>query len=439
MKHIQILVDNKYRDLYPAILLKLYIKNNTNKVRVILANKKNQHALYKAFCPEIVVLPHCFGYMNYHINYMKKRSVITVMPTAGSNISEMYVLQRYVQNTDEQNFKVIKRIFLWGEKVKDIFLRTGKYNESQLLVTGTPRLDIFRIIGQNKKELGKYIGFGPSIRHLTSIFDSNLITLINNYSRVYNKETKSILWKKGGQYADWIWYETAFLEALTAIIKNISELGNSIKMVIRPHPFESEKIYRDWVDSKKYSVDVIKNEPLWNFYSRLNLFVQAYSTTSVEAIYCCIPVISMKYLIGDRVKDHIPSEVYNGFIEDYLWKPKGIQEFIDLVEKAKKGQLAVSPKPEDLAKKLQELYNYDSDKLATQLIGNDLIKLIDLDTTKRKATNFYKLSKFLLFECYLLFKGYKKKDYNYSPIRINDIISSYEIKKAYKRYFNYIA
>ena len=107
-----------------------------------------------------------------------------------------------------------------------------------------------------------------------------------------------------------------------------------------------------------------------------------------------------------------------------------------MIQKAKKGQLALSPKPDDLAKKLKELFNYDSDELATKLIGNDLIYLINSDTTKDKGIRFYKLSKLLFFECILLFKGYKKKDYNYSLIRLSDIIRRYKIKKIYKKYIN---
>tara|TARA_B100000315_G_C14562857_1_gene581395 strand:- start:582 stop:1895 length:1314 start_codon:yes stop_codon:yes gene_type:complete len=431
MKHIQILVDNKYRDLYPAILLKLYIINNTNKIRVILANKKNQHALYKAFCPEIVVLPHCSGHMNYHINYMKNRSRIVVMPSAGSTFSKKYVYERYINNTEDENFKVISRVYLWGEAVRDILFETKKYNEGSLIVTGTPRLDVFKLMNQNVNNLGTHIGFGTSIRHLSSINNFTVLRLIEIYSKLHQHNSQKIFWKKGGQYADWLWYEVAFLETLSVAVKRILNIGLDNKIIIRPHPFESVDFYRHWIKYYNYAVDVTKDEYLWDFYSKLSVFIQVFSTTSVEAIYSGIPVISLKYLMGDRVQDHIPKESYDSFLDDFLWRPRTIDELLDLVNKAVNGKL--SPYPDDnklgLIKKLHQLYNFNSDKLATELIGNDLIDMINVKVGNYSRFSSRNFLKYLLLESILLLRKYKRNDYNYSTFRMRDKVNYRDMRK----------
>ncbi len=104
------------------------------------------------------------------------------------------------------------------------------------------------------------------------------------------------------------------------------------------------------------------------------------STLGLEALVVGTPVISTQLMIP-RLEEHIGGKdpgLFNAPHTRYYWKPKSIDEAVQYILKAEKGELPLTPDPEGLGEYLHSAYAWPRSRPSSFVIGDAILNLLDL-------------------------------------------------------------
>jgi surface carbohydrate biosynthesis protein len=417
-----IIVDNKYRDLATVLLLKKYIEEFTINVKIILANKINHKRIYDYYLPDMVILPNYqLGKAEWIKHYKDKNNnvQIVILPTEGGSSYDKTILLRHSGNND--NFdKDITKIFLWGNKDLEVLNKHSKYRPDQLLVTGCPRFDIYKQLGDKVQRADPAeIGIVTSLRFLSNYKLLSINQLIDGYSLLNQSNTEHRAWNQGGQFADCLWWETSFLESIHSILKEDKKSNYNYKFQLRPHPLEDDLFYSDLED--KYNLNATKHIKLWDYLEKVSLIIQCFSTCSVEALMMNKPVISLINMLGTKSNNIVHEDYTTNYLESILWQPKSLDELFELIELNNNNEIDAVPDNKPKIEFLDNYYSYNTSS-STSVIGNDIINMLGAkDIIKRTYFNPKRFVIKTMAEIYFLFRIYTKTDAHLSKYRFKDL------------------
>jgi hypothetical protein len=186
--------------------------------------------------------------------------------------------------------------FFWGNKQKNAFEATGLLDKEKLFVTGCPRHD-----------------FCMNNSHPSPLSDieipSNYILINTRYPRSNPRFTRGDRDEIKGmvnagfslvaaqQYLkDDYTSRDIFLDTLSVIINDFPKQF----FIIRPHPFENDRIYQEF--SKSFTnVRVIREGTSIDMISKASLLIHQNCTTSIEANLLNKPCISLEWFNTDNL------------------------------------------------------------------------------------------------------------------------------------------
>lgn len=428
--HIQILIDNKYRDFLSAFLIKRYVEEHSS-YRVVLSNKVNYARIFRAYSPRILIVPQSGSFLKKLIPEFAKTCDVYLLPSEGGFLSPETVKNIFERGADRQvNHQYLKRVYMWGRRVEEICAAHNIFTKEQMLVSGNPRFDLFRILRKQHAQEEKRCGFATTLRVITSIIDLPLLEFIEQYSALGTHNP--IYWNEGGQFADTIWYETATIEAMLFLMKELRARGVEDKFYVRPHPFERDRDYRAFM--KKNDVIINKEEPLMRMLEKVYVYLVSCSTSTIDALMAGVPVISLNGLFEKKRGEMlIARKLWEEEFNHLTWMPESIEEAAGLIQKARAGELAIAPDLARVQKFLADCYHYDENTSATHIIGEDLITAMSGKELGRQ-TRAIRFAEHFLKESLCYFFRYKKGDYNYAAWRREDIRLREEFEKEATTY-----
>ncbi len=239
-------------------------------------------------------------------SYFKQGIAVYVLDTEGGILSEtgansVESLPNYLLKSGYS--KLLSGYLLWGNFLSNAFVKQEALRKDAIHITGCPRFDF-----ASKK-----------LRHLLSYKKRNYILVNANFPLVNPRFVKSdkqeieVLVKSGWNRR----YVDKLVRDQRLIIKNFLNTVHELALtfpsrhfLIRPHPFENKKKYKDYFSGLK-NVSVDGNGSVLNVIKNSALLLHLNCGTSVEAVMLKRLPISMEFLNTPHMANHskLPSKI----------------------------------------------------------------------------------------------------------------------------------
>ena len=372
------IIDNKYRELWGLYDIREKLK--PKKIKLILCNKYNWKSAIEYFEPNAIILPNVRDNSPFKstVDFAHKKNIKCILYKSEG----LYYEKTFMQKEHPRDMlEKLTKIFLWSNEEGNVAKSYGY--EGKLETIGALRF-IFKKKLQEKNKKIITIGIPTTGRYSTSRFTNNIPRII--YTRLLKNNIPSIGLVKN---------EILFFICISKIFKKFK--NKKFKFILKPHPFEDIKIYKDAFSAVDKNITIEENPDIRIFLNKIDVMLNQYSSANIHAIKAKVPVLSLTKLIPwnedfDQIsKAYLPKDlgvVVNDLedLENYLTKYSS-SELFDLM--IKKGDLKII------------------EKICPTLNSVDLfIKNIEIILNQRKDE---KKKKNLFSKIYFFFRYYLKE------------------------------
>lgn len=289
MKKVAIIVDHPIRDLGGCVLVANALKNMEQDIEVYLVPMSSQKFDIFAIAPDFVL-----------VNYIRKNNQEFIQKLIAANIKyglldteggfygDLGAYEKVLSN-DREIYKKLSCNFLWGKKMEEVWNKydLGCSND----IVGLPRFDFY-----HESFRGFENNFLPQ-----SILEKKHMVLLNTKVAVANPkyltvEEEKNLYRQMGLKDNEI--EMHYQLGKQSIEENVKlarriEKETDIGLVLRPHPHENQKTYKDLFEKaglKKAEVHLNGNITPWISHSIA--VIHRHCTTAIEAVIANKPAFS---------------------------------------------------------------------------------------------------------------------------------------------------
>jgi surface carbohydrate biosynthesis protein len=384
VKKISIIIDNPQRDLagYTYLAEELVKKNYL----VFLTPMYNFHEIF-LINPDLVILNHArkekihSSGIDLVIKYCRLSNIKTVVIDSEGGIFRKNFIKKYKKFVNE-SANLIDKYFLWGSnKINLIY----KKNINKFIVTGNPRFDLFFLKNYKNKFLKKF-------KKKNFILVNTSFVKLNPIEGdiIGSKELKNYKTKK--LFND----QKFYFNELICFLKSFSKINKNINFIVRPHPFESKKIYENEFANCK-NIKVMNKGDIF-FYLKKCIFVINHNCqTSLDAVLAgknSINFSNFKLTRHLSILDQISTRVRN---KDEL--EKKINIFL-----SKKKVINLTSKRKIVSEYYENIKNISSNKIVNnillllnkslnQVVKPSILRIIKIYIEKR---SFLEIMKFIL-------------------------------------------
>jgi len=369
--------DNGRRDLLPLSLLAISLKRRG--LRVQIAGRSTLRARIRRFRPDAVVLARGDSLPNPVVRRAAEVCSVYVMPSEGGRTTKETTLSVFLGRgyRNAETIPWVRRCFTWNENTTRWLIESGMLKPSQITVSGSPKLDIYRHMRANSSSSPDRpftVGIAFSATSTSQYHGHEHFAMV--YHDIVHEDYRFPVVPEGHHFEDIVWRDHAILRTMMHVIKRLGSTTN-YRMVMRPNPLESLAEYRFLERKYESRFKLLYDEPLPVFLSKVDVLLTCWSTTGIEALLNGIPVISINGLIDQtRLFDHIargPSG-FDSFVGHY-YRPESFQDLARLLALAAEKRLAPSPRdPEDTARMINDIYGWNavSSKAACETIADTI-------------------------------------------------------------------
>ncbi|QDK23705.1 surface carbohydrate biosynthesis protein [Leptospira weilii] len=418
-KTILIHCDHKRRDSSSSFLIAFYLRKLG--YNVILGSRLTSRSLYYIFRPELVLLTHPNSLLNPKemeeaIKYttfvllhpessgMLKHAMIDHMRGGGASIGDFYS-------------KNISKVFTWGTLLKDWITEAKLYKSEDVESIGCPRYDFY--LNKDQKE-SQGLGMMSSFTGITTFDNRNVFQLLDQ-----GRGLGGIIYGKKGGYEDILWTSAAFARLYLEFL-DIWCFDLKLPVYLRSYTLENFNDIKYFKNKYKPYLELDKDTPFAKWLQGKNGNVFCYSSSVIESIISGVPYICVQGIIEDRLEFHQPRKELadvRGELYNYTYKPKSIEELVELAKKAYQGKLPLKASPNSsakLKKLLSDYYGYPKEEPSSWILAKRIDALI---RDKKKNNQSFNLSRFKDYarSCYNVLQHLKPKmfktlnDYHLMP------------------------
>lgn len=387
-RRILIVADNARRDFIATRLLqRAFLKRGADARLSTLLNMVPNLRRFK---------PHAVMANRANMDFAKPAAQcarIYVFPAEGAYLTKESMLAVFVgiSYCKLDSVDWVRRCYVWSGYVRNSLLETGMFREDQLMVAGSPRLDVYRHHVRTRalpKDLKDFtLGVAFSAKSTSAYYGDP------HYAQAYFDFHRDEIFPwlpPGRHYEDVCWLDHATLRLSMRYLKRFLEEFPG-KVIFRPSPFENEKEYMFLQKKYPSRIKVMLNVPLSEFLSQIDLLMTSWSTTGLEAFIEGVPVIS---IVGTMDQEHLFRHVdkvaggFDKFVAAFHL-PKTEDEFFEQVQRANIGKLPVAPQSKDGVRQLlKDLYNWPYGKAAHEVIVDDVLH--DLEDFKEVSSQTWR-------------------------------------------------
>jgi hypothetical protein len=343
-----------------------------------VANQHSFTAMYEAFRPDVTYVSwHTNGPLMEFLLGHPHRSRIALIDQEGGRIGEEPFRRSFRLHGDgmkEKIGRVASKIFVWGQVHARWLADMGIGGEGTVSVVGSPRLDPYLMEEptSGQKSLGVTLRGDP----LTSN-TANLMRTVYQFTKIQYPHGIGVGYPVEAQYEDKMWHVVASTRYLFKVALAFSERSRA-PIVFRPGPWEQIRQY-DFIPEvvSRSSVDPYTAQD--DYVREAFALLDESSSLGIEGLLAGIPVISVQRLIP-RLADHLAGT--GGGLHDapYMgcyWRPETTDEAVDLLLRAERGELPVSPRPDELQQYLRDYHYWPRGRPSSFQIANQILDLLD--------------------------------------------------------------
>lgn len=377
-KRVLIMIDSATRDGLSQLLVAHYLKQKG--VKVLLCSQITLVGMCERYRPDVLFVSWTSSKSvgAYLLSIRHKTRIVLVDQEGGRMGEEAFKRNMLAQNRVRVDIAhAATRIIAWGPLQAEWLKELNCIAKERIVVTGCPRFDPYLIPEEAPKVTEKYVGVTMRADLLTSL-PLKLMERIFDSLFIDPKDGLTPGLPLRAHYEDWLWQHVAVARHQFKIILELSKRTN-VPVVMRPAPWEQRHVY-DFMTRHLRHV-LIRGAELQHQYVK-NAFVtiDASSALGLESLLVGIPVISVNALVP-RLEEHVGGEGgtrFNAPYRRFYWHPKTVEEAVEYVLKAEKGELAFTPSPDSLKQYFNGYLGWPGSRPASFNIGDVLLELLDL-------------------------------------------------------------
>ncbi|MCR4378564.1 MAG: hypothetical protein NUV50_10800 [Rhodospirillales bacterium] len=304
--HVQIVCDQKWRDLPTICALKLSLE--THGVRVTVASSKETYPLLPLLQPDAVVFNHMYSRKHQEIAAkLRLRGVANiVMPTEGKGEP---AVDRMTWG-DFNDFSSIDLYLSWNERTAKNLVKSKHLPADRVKVVGCTRYDFYqkpwnKIVESRESFCQRYgLDAQKSIVTWTTKFGYAQIYGDAEAQQSFEKSTLFHNVHKCYEAVGLDWHNLPKIHHDNRIEQaerffRVAVARPDIQFLIKPHPTETWAFYEQLIDSNGLSnVTLVSNEYIWDVLNATDVLFQQRCLTALEAWLMGKPSIEMK--MNDR-------------------------------------------------------------------------------------------------------------------------------------------
>jgi len=332
-------IDEQRRDA--AVLIALARLFEMSGCHVVLSTRRTTPLLVRKVFFDAVLLPFIAPYFTAEEAVrFSARSKLYLLPTEGAIFGDWPLMIKFGGGTDPTQWaryiQATTRCFLWGPQSRRALQATGRFREEQLVVVGAPRMDV-HLADPSAAE--RALHDPRSIGAITSL------TLINSYHRLtafeavdQGRDGHGRTFATTRNVEDWYWMESAQVRIWLELFDECRRRAE--RLMVRAHPREHLEAYRSL--HQRYAGTVRldgQHVPFETWIERLGVLIGFNSTAFFEAIAAAQPAISLAFLMGPRLPEHLDGFVGSHYsIIDQLETPRSWDALFEIVERIRHGR-----------------------------------------------------------------------------------------------------
>ena len=350
--------------------------------------------------------------INFHKKLIDKKFLVTSLDEeAGLELTYLKLKEYLKDRASKKTIRQSAAVFCWGKDDLKILKDINSKNKSNIIKTGSPRVDLWKSTflnywGKPNKKPKK-----PFLLISSNMGNSNGIQSFSEVIRMHRDlgyfERNPLLFNElFEQRAEDVLKTSDFIEA----IKHLAKSNNKYDIVFRPHPTEDINIWKFYFRGLS-NVHVIQEGSITAWVNNAFAVMHNGCTTALETLFIGKPLIT--YLPSKRkYKKNLPNKL--GFQINSL---KKLNEKVNFLLKSSKSKN--NKKYKKIPKLISQRIHFDNDELASDKIIKEWERLYK--NNFHLPTNWKKL--YLLLKMTTIKNKFitKYKNWKFPPLNENDI------------------
>ncbi|EMF98198.1 surface carbohydrate biosynthesis protein, partial [Leptospira borgpetersenii str. 200701203] len=199
------------------------------------------------------------------------------------------------------------------------------------------------------------MGMMSSFIGITTFDNRNVFQLLDQ-----GRGLGGVIYGKKGGYEDILWASAAFARLYLEFL-DIWCFDLKLPVYLRSYTLENFNDIKYFKNKYKSYLELDKDTPFAKWLQSKNGNVFCYSSSVIESIISGVPYICVQGVIEDRLEFHQPRKELTdvrGELYNYTYKPKSIEELVELAKKAYLGKLPLKTSLNNSAKLKKLLSDY---------------------------------------------------------------------------------
>jgi len=371
-----ILIDQATRDAVGQLLTGFYLQRRGH--RVAYCNQMTLKGLCERFRPDVLYASWCSGGETDPLfRSIRPRTRIVLVDQEGRRSGESSFKRALRLNNSAQirTAGLADKIVAW-EGTQARWIADEGIPKERIAVVGSARLDPYMASGEGARPRPNHLGLTFRADPITSD-PTNILRNIYGYRAVDPAEGIRPALPASAQYEDWVWEIMAITRVMFKVISEIRK-RSQVPLLARPGPWERYRMY-DFLPKEipglRVAPFMLQHEYLQDCFATID----CYSTLGIESLLAGTPVLSIVHLVPglERHAGGGEGTRFNAPYRHFFWQPKEIAELVELVLKAERGELPVSPDLDAFKRYMRDSYGWPGERPASFQTAELLISLLD--------------------------------------------------------------
>lgn len=378
MKRVLLVVDNPHREMrgLVAVWLRLWKKG----IFAHIASKKSFNDWYALLQPDAIVVPRATAEFKPFLEAKVAETEIVVIPSEHGNGFEQKVHNNAfgpgyaTKGETDSAIELASLLLVGGANQKRWIAAASPHLSDKIHAVGTLSSDHWLKPRQQPSVTGA-VGVCTTFKSLLlSIWDKSVHSVIYEH---LSPDYRANAWRLGIQDFE-LHYLASIFEATDKM------LANGFAVDVRPHPHEYWPGWQQWQKRVGRKVSINRQVDLAGWIDSKIACITSFSTTSIDCIARGVPSISLENLVAEQAR-RLPS-IKEPLKGDFSWQVSTLDELIKLLERARKGELEVSPDLHGAQTFMRDNFNWPRDVSCATLCADAIEQLINKSSKKRRRT-----------------------------------------------------
>jgi surface carbohydrate biosynthesis protein len=382
-RRVLVMIDQASRDAFVQLLVVKYLR--WRGVDVVVANQGTLIPLCEWHRPHVVLSAwHMGGVLMDYLSGIHRQTHVVLMDQEGGKLGEVNFKRSFDREHGGKRGIGARcaRVLSWGAAQAQWLAELGIVDRSRIVTTGSPRLDPYLVpaAANGRRHLG------VTLRgDIVTAEPTKLMEKLYRRLSVESLGGLSVGYPTWAQQEDRLWHIFASTRYMFKIAHEVSRRTQA-PIVMRPGPWEREDMY-GFLPSRIPTVTVAPDQSQPTYIRNAFAVVDESTSLSLEAYVAGRPTITTQALIP-RLEEHTGGEgaegtLFNAPYTQAYWRPKSVEEAVDLILQAEKGTLAPGPAAGAIDGYLRDCHGWPRTRPSSFQTADALLEMLDVPAGSR--------------------------------------------------------